>query len=285
MEDPLLQRIEWSDIQHSAEKLVNSIKRYGFAILRLTDPTDVQVIKQAFAEATRFFGESDSVKKSSHISSKVGYKKNRPKERYQFRRCTGNYPMPDEKFKESMFSTYNLFERISVACMEIILQDVSISPRQVLEHYLDDLIDFMPPSTSPLDKNSNYGTSVFNLYHYFNTNETVSAENCAEHTDPGLITVLGKGTSFGLEVTDLKSGSYLGVEQFMEDGRDLLVLPGETLQRLTGGKVRGNLHRVVKNGQSRINMAYEMRPKAPIYYPWDSEEEKKARPPPFGNKT
>jgi isopenicillin N synthase-like dioxygenase len=62
----------------------------------------------------------------------------------------------------------------------------------------------------------------------------------------------------------------------MEDD-EVCVLPGETLERLLGKKIKGNLHRVVSGEGSRLNLTFELRPLLPIYHEWGSVEEQKSR--------
>lgn len=62
----------------------------------------------------------------------------------------------------------------------------------------------------------------------------------------------------------------------MEDN-EVCLLPGETLERLLGQKIRGNLHRVVPGNSSRLNLTFELRPMLPVYHPWNSAEELAAR--------
>lgn len=62
---------------------------------------------------------------------------------------------------------------------------------------------------SPLPEGT-LSTSVLNFYHYFNAPGTEAdallPENCVEHTDPGLLTVLARGTQPGLEL-ELRDGN------------------------------------------------------------------------------
>jgi len=93
--------------------------------------------------------------------------------------------------------------------------------------------------------------------------------NCVEHVDPGFITVLTKANEPGLELFNTSSDSWIQMESVMEDNQ-VVVLIGETLNRLSNGRYKGVLHRVGKSSASRYNMALELRPKVPIYYDWST---------------
>jgi hypothetical protein len=76
-----------------------------------------------------------------------------------------------------------------------------------------------------------WATSVFNVYRYFNTPETMSACNCIEHIDPGFMTVLARSPVVGLEVFE-SPDRWTRIEEFMEHD-ELLVIVGDTIERMT----------------------------------------------------
>jgi len=169
-------------------------------------------------------------------------------------------------FKTNMLAVYSLFEDLANLCLEVVLQHFDVDISELLRHYGD---------ASPLPE-STFGCSVFNVYHYFNTPD-ITAQNCVQHIDPGLITVLAKSSiSEGLEITEGVTGNWRPIERSMREN-DVLVLIGETLERVTDHRVKGNLHRVEKSTKPRLNLTFEMRPRLPIYYPWNSPEEQRAR--------
>eukprot|EP00039_Didymoeca_costata_P003347 m.67055 g.67055 ORF g.67055 m.67055 type:complete len:172 (-) comp11855_c0_seq1:279-794(-) len=167
--------------------------------------------------------------------------------------------------------------------------------------------------------------SVLNYYHYFNKKSDTDStqeinngvkgseekliENCVAHTDPGLLTVLCRGTTPGLEVLERSAEEAKpcceGASAFHEtdplgDGKDgmevvgdkrewtvlepimkdnqVVVLVGETLSRVTNGAYPACLHRVSEGDTTRINIAYELRPVVSIFCPWGSPEERESRP-------
>jgi hypothetical protein len=81
-------------------------------------------------------------------------------------------------FIESVEAVYKLFDQIGSLCLDIATSAFDVPLAQVLAAYGD-------PCPLPA---SAWATSVFNVFHYFNTPESLKAQNCVEHIDPGFIT-------------------------------------------------------------------------------------------------
>eukprot|EP00927_Polykrikos_kofoidii_P075203 TRINITY_DN71295_c0_g1_i1.p1 TRINITY_DN71295_c0_g1~~TRINITY_DN71295_c0_g1_i1.p1 ORF type:complete len:390 (+),score=67.49 TRINITY_DN71295_c0_g1_i1:173-1342(+) len=142
--------------------------------------------------------------------------------------------------------------------------------------------------------------SVLNFYKYFNA-DTCEDEPCREHADPGLVTVLCRSTNPALQVrlprqpggTPGRSAEYdaewheiesvmdaCGSEIARKDtnveacnhGLQLLVIVGETLERLSGARLASCRHRVVPASGPRMNIAYELRPNVNVWHPWEELE-------------
>jgi len=244
--------------EQAVKGAISSLKEHSYIILELDDE-ELQIVSEAFGVCQTYFNGDDKCKKEYRVSSKVGYKKTKPKERYQFRRSGKNYLMPTNppNFKEAMFAVYYFFEEIALLCLEEICKSANVPFRELMDKYGD-------PSPMPMDA---FSTSVFNVYHYFNTESSADSCNCIPHVDPGLVTVLAKATTPGLELQHPITETWTIIENYIQDNH-IILLPGETLQRLTDNQFKGNLHRVGKASRDRINLTYEMRPKHPIYYPW-----------------
>lgn len=137
--------------------------------------------------------------------------------------------------------------------------------------------------------------SVLNFYKYFN-DEACEEEPCREHADPGLLTVLCRSTNPALQlrlpVARGRSGAYEDVWRNVEPAMDaaalngqgrvgqdcvLLVIVGETLERLSGGRLAACQHRVAKVVGPRLNLAYEMRPRQNVWHPWPAAGSAPAR--------
>jgi len=197
-------------------------------------------------------------------------KKNKPKERFQFRRCGKGDHLPSEPtdFKDKMLKIYDFFEHVALLVLGVILESMEIDMNKLMAAYGDQ---------DPLPEGK-VSTSVFNIYHYYNTLEVKDTINCRQHIDPGLITVLSRGTISGLQISDpsYPQAEWIVIENYIAPN-EVVVIAGETLKLVTGGRVKGCRHWVGKNTRSRVNMAFEMRPSYPIYWPWDSQNEKNER--------
>jgi len=251
-----------------------------------------------------FEGCDADTKLATKVSSKLGYKRLGQKERYQLRatapgdaRLERATPPSPPRFMGNLTATWDLFQCIAHGCLEALLDSAGISYSGLVLQHCD-------PHLTP---ERGLSTSVFNCYYYFNedsggTGEHDSSSNCVEHTDPGLITVLGRGTAPGLEVEPREAGAAVpcctGARPFdaLEVGAgagadtgagaaklgaerpwvlleplmaadDVVVLVGESLGRATGGRFPPCLHRVVGNGtqQPRLNITYELRPAKAIF--------------------
>eukprot|EP01121_Diplochlamys_sp_Union-15-3_P000174 TRINITY_DN10161_c0_g1_i1.p1 TRINITY_DN10161_c0_g1~~TRINITY_DN10161_c0_g1_i1.p1 ORF type:complete len:179 (+),score=17.98 TRINITY_DN10161_c0_g1_i1:137-673(+) len=166
-----------------------------------------------------------------------------------------------------MQRVYELFEQLALRSLKIIFQRMGINTDELLGSYGD-------PTVIPVGKVS---TSVFNVYHYFNTADAKELVNCRQHVDPGLITVLGRGTMNGLEIRDsFLSDDWISIEKYMTDN-EVVVIAGETLNLVSGGRIKGGLHWVNKSEKERLNLTFEMRTAFPIYWPWGSENELRDR--------
>ncbi len=66
----------------SERVLISELISRSFVILKLDEEALLHVVANAFNVAKEFFKEDESIKDSNRISSKVGYKKSLPKERY-----------------------------------------------------------------------------------------------------------------------------------------------------------------------------------------------------------
>jgi hypothetical protein len=140
------------------QSALHSFSTRSYIVLNVEEP-EITTVRDAFLAAEAYFTQNDfKTKKKDRINGKIGYKRNVPKERYQFRKCGSDYVMPSIEFKKTMFGVYFFFENVAQACMDLILDDLGISK--------EDLSEYLDPDPLPLDT---YSTSVFNLYHYFNT--------------------------------------------------------------------------------------------------------------------
>jgi len=85
------------------------------------------------------------------------------------------------------------------------------------------------------------------------------------HADPGLLTLTLASDPAGLEVLDRASGRWAAVEALCARG-DLIVLCGEALELVSGGRFCAAAHRVASAPRPRLSVVFELRlqePRAP----------------------
>ena len=78
------------------------------------------------------------------------------------------------------------------------------------------------------------------------------------HTDPGLLTLTLASRPAGLEVLDHGGGGWVAAEAACGPD-DALLLCGEALQILSGGRYRACAHRVVQAAMPRFSLVFELR--------------------------
>lgn len=76
-----------------------------------------------------------------------------------------------------MFGIYKLFDKIGTLCLEYLLESLNIDWKWTKSTYCDP--EPLPTST--------FATSVFNVFHYFNTEDSLPFCNCPDHIDPGRV--------------------------------------------------------------------------------------------------
>ena len=111
------------------------------------------------------------------------------------------------------------------------------------------------------------GNSVLRVAHYFPLADSSvvppGAVRAAAHGDINLITLLVGASADGLEL-QRRDGSWLPV---VVESDTIVVNVGDMLERLTNGRLRSTIHRVVnppkeKLNEARISMPFFMHPKA-----------------------
>jgi isopenicillin N synthase-like dioxygenase len=113
---------------------------------------------------------------------------------------------------------------------------------------------------------------LFRIFHYPPTRPTTDDWGVGEHTDYGLLTLLGQDGNAGLQVrTD---GGWVDVPP---DPDTFVCNLGDMLERLTGGRYRSTPHRVLNtSGAERLSYPFFLDPS------WDAVVERLpivARPP------
>jgi len=189
----------------------------------------------------------------------------------------------DRSIVAALLGALDALEATAQACFETWCCEAGIPFHEALARFGDDA-----PTGGP-QAGGGRAKSVLNLYHYFNVADC-EEEPCRAHADPGLVTVLCRSTSPGLQVQlPVRPGgapglhaTYEGIWRDAELAMDeaaaptgsgaagcmLLMAVGETLERLSGCAVPPCRHRVARTLGPRFNMAYEMRPRVNVWHPW-----------------
>lgn len=115
------------------------------------------------------------------------------------------------------------------------------------EHLVERMVD--APDT-PLS------STIFRFFHYYATHGAVPA--CHIHTDIGLITLIPATNWPSLEVMDFERFDWYNFERPLQP-HDMMVLCGETLERLSAYYYRAVVHRVAPTVNERISLVYLMR--------------------------
>jgi len=172
-------------------------------------------------------------------------------------------------------------EVVALACFEAWCRREEVPASAALERFGDVETGAAAPRAGTKSK------SVLNLYNYFNE-EACEEAPCREHADPGLLTVLCRSSNAALQVrfplrpggSPGKAAEYEDVWRDIEPEMDrhcsqdssgdivLLVVVGETLERLSAGTFPSCRHRVARCQGLRFNMAYELRPRMNVFHPW-----------------
>eukprot|EP00035_Acanthoeca_spectabilis_P009081 m.162471 g.162471 ORF g.162471 m.162471 type:complete len:323 (+) comp14606_c0_seq3:42-1010(+) len=297
--------------------------RGGYALVEL-GPDETAALQKLLTAASHFFGSAPDVKGKAKGTSKFGYKASAVKERVQFRLpgcprgAVAKAMLSDVSLEEAAavappnkadFGEFQtdlvegalLLRRLAARAIATLLQGTGLNVDAVLE-------------ACAAESSSSPSVSVLNIYKYFNGDGghgEPDARNCPEHTDPGFVSVLAKGTADGLQIATgrpydvacctgltafhgadgadpsievgpaAESLEWVTIEPMMQPNQ-IVVLVGESLRRLTGGALPACLHRVVQNEarQERMNAIYELRPSVNIFQDWAAMSETAAKAPP-----
>ena len=108
-------------------------------------------------------------------------------------------------------------------------------------------------------------TSFMHLFDYLPCTEEGGGgeavkDACTPHTDSGMVTIIPRATSPGLQVMDWSTGQWVATET-TEEENVCTVLVGETLARLTCCHLQASVHRVVAPppGKVRLSMPFQLR--------------------------
>jgi isopenicillin N synthase-like dioxygenase len=158
------------------------------------------------------------------------------------------WPAEISGFQNDAIEAYQTLENAAKAMLKAIALNLELS-----EDYFEDKVV--------------HGNSILRQIHYFpieNPDEVpVDAVRAAEHGDINLITLLMGASADGLQVLR-KDGKWIPITALPDQ---LVVNVGDMLERLTNGRLKSTIHRVVnppreKMGTSRYSIPFFMHPRS-----------------------
>ncbi len=232
------------------------------------------LVRVMYEAAWRFVGLPDEVKARYHRADLFGQRGYTPKlqehakgasvgdlkEFYHIGReasCSqsedAGYPenvWPDEvpEFRDHAINLFEALETLGHHMLGAIFQGLGVKDRSILEA-------------------TRLGNSVLRVAHYFGIDDPDSipegAVRAAPHGDINLITLLVGASSEGLELLR-RDGTWWPVSVSPDT---IVVNVGDMLERLTNGRLRSTIHRVVNPpretlSEARLSMPFFMHPKA-----------------------
>lgn len=126
-------------------------------------------------------------------------------------------------------------------------------------------VDFVGKFLGMLDDDSlainEVSTSFMHLFNYQPVATAACRKDvCVPHTDSGLVTIIPRATSPGLQVLDWSTGAWVSTETMPDSERNVCtVLLGETMARLTCHFLQATVHRVVSSDSVRLSVPFQLR--------------------------
>lgn len=146
------------------------------------------------------------------------------------------WPLEVPEFKSASLEAFRALEKTGMCMLEAIALFLGLE-----ETYFDDKV--------------REGNSILRPIHYYPIEDpdavAEDAVRAAEHGDINLITLLMGASAEGLEVLR-RDGKWIAITALPEQ---LVVNVGDMLERLTNGKLRSTIHRVVNPPRERMHMA------------------------------
>ena len=119
-------------------------------------------------------------------------------------------------------------------------------------------------------------SSVLDFFRYINiNNNNVNKDNvedtpCRPHIDTGLITIIASSGVNGLELYNNLTDQYVDIDIYCyqmnlnnnnnnKNNNFLVIMVGETLDRISENKYKGALHKVVNKGIERTSIVFKFR--------------------------
>ena len=268
-------------IRPSPAEAAHHLQEFGFVILTLP---------RCFSGLSPLYEDLDARQMGCGPNSTKGlkyYVKNQAgvKRRLQFRR---RKPVHGEAGGSPVEACFRGLEAIVERCFAEVLTSIALPHAEVNAR-------LFPPKAGRTK-------SVLNAMLYLDGGSGAEEPWCREHADPGLLTVLARSDLDALQLRLPEKGraallgdpspgtsrpepgedTWYNVEPVMDAAaaaagpgfEAMLILPGYSLERLSGGALKACIHRVPRSseaGATRRTAAFELRPTVDIWASWSEE--------------
>ncbi len=247
-----------TDLQQAADRLGDSFRRTGFAVVE-GHGISADVIGSAWEAARRFFALPDAVKRRYHVPGGAGQRGYTPfgvetakgaslSDLKEFWHVGRDLPpghrfggimapniWPDDELPEFRPALQALFRALG---------DTGLRVLKAIAVHLGQPADFFE---SPVED----GNSILRLLHYPPVPPEADAVRAGAHEDINVITLLLGAQEAGLQLLS-RQGEWLEVPA--PEG-SVVINVGDMLQRQTGGQLPSTTHRVVNPAPDRRHLS------------------------------
>lgn len=211
----------------------------GIAVIRVGEE-EMAVFDECYGAAKAYFeGRGVEEKEASKMGTENdwGYVEMPGiKEFWQMRHGAHN------PFGETSARFFGLCTEMGRTCLAALARGMMVPEERMVDNIVD-------PLDAPLS------STIFRFFHYY---ATKGRDACQVHTDIGLLTLIPASTLPSLEVMDFDEFDWYNFERPLQRN-DVMVLCGETLERLTAYYFRAVVHRVCPTLDQRYSLVYLMR--------------------------
>lgn len=253
------------------QQLGDGFQEIGFIALKnhFLIPEDEKALYKSFQD---FFDLNDSTKQKyefAHLFGQRGYVSKRKenakgtlqadlKEFYHVGQFLPNDILRSNEYPQNIWPQ-------EVPALAPICQRIYKALEHTAAHLLSAIALYLGLDEAYFDEKAIGGNSILRAIHYFplQADDIVDGSvRAAAHGDINLITLLMGASAEGLEVKR-NDGKWIPITALPDQ---LIVNVGDMLERLTNGKLKSTIHRVVnpkkaKLGKSRYSMPFFMHPK------------------------
>jgi isopenicillin N synthase-like dioxygenase len=253
--------LESKDSSSSSSNSSPSSSSSSSETMPLWGPEAIQILENSYASSKVFFAQKEEKKKkySMPTDRDVGYiDLPHIKEFYQMRYTNSprqKWPRVPHDFKKQALTLHDFFQEITKICLTALAQGIEIAPEK--------FVSLLDPDERKEDTEHFFGSTLLRYFHYYNDNHPSVAEEdpCKIHTDIGYLTIIPVTDVPQLEFLDFESFDWFPVEPLAKRN-ELLILCGETMERLTAFHYKAVIHRVCPTDLGeRYSLVFLCRPR------------------------